>query len=113
MPKLLNIGRKLRGDQMMNIEMILGSILQPVSPREEFVRSMQTKILASTFPEGVRSEKRTKKNILVLVLSLMGVTILLSVWVRMVISLLMLLGITLKTRHAPRKQRSLPVHSPA
>lgn len=113
MRKVFNFKRKLSGDEMMNLEMILGSVLQPVAPRKEFARALHTKLLRDVYPEGEIAEKETKKKFAMLVLSLMGVGIILGVWIRVVIALLMLMGVTLNTKQGLRKRRITSVHSAA
>ena len=98
---------------MMNLEMFLGSVLQPVAPRIEFARALHTKLLRDVYPEGEIAEKQTKKNIAMLILSLMGVGIILGMWIRVVIARLMLIGVTVNTRQGVRKRRITSVHSAA
>ena len=97
----------------MNIETIIGSVLQPVAPREEFVRSLQARLMSTAFPEVEKAEKQTKKNIAVLVLSLMGVTVILGVWIRMIVAVLAVLGIGMNARRGMRRRKVLAVQSPA
>ena len=111
MRKLINFKRKMGGDDMSNIEMLLGAVMQPVSPRQEFVQSLQAKIINNAFPDAVRVEKQTKKNIAVLILSLMGVAILLGVWIRVVVSLLTSIGLNPNSKQGPRKRRITAVQS--
>jgi len=97
----------------MSIETILGSVLHPVAPREEFVRSLHKRVLTHTFPEAEKTERQAKKNIVVLVLSLMGVSIVLGVWIRVVISLLKLLGLNHNSERRVKKRRISPIQSAA
>ena len=96
---------------MRDIELLLGSVLQPVSPRQEFVNSLQVKILTNAFPDAVKVEKKTRKNIMVLILSLMGVTILLGVWIRVVVSLLTTIGSKSDAKQGLRKRRIPAIQS--
>ncbi len=97
----------------MNVETILGAVMHPVTPRQEFVHSLRERVITNAFPEAVIIENQAKKNITVLVLSLMGVTIILGVWIRVVISLFKMIGINNNQNRRSRRRRIIPAHSAA
>lgn len=104
--------RNLSGEEIMNIETVLGSIMQPVTPRQEFVKSLRERVLMYSFPEAEEIDKQVNKNILVLLLSLMGATLVLGVWIRVVLSLSKMIGINQSPSRA-RKRRIAPIHTAA
>lgn len=105
--------RNLSGNEIMSMEAMIGSALLPVTPRQEFVRSLRQRVLAYTLPETEKIEVQTKKSIIVLVLSLMGVSIILGVWIRVVVSLLKLFGMEHKPTQRLKRRRIAPAHSVA
>jgi hypothetical protein len=113
MGRIFNFKRKPSGEEIMNIETILGAVMHPVTPRQEFVHSLRERVLTNTFAEAEIIENQAKKNITVLVLSLMGVTIVLGVWIRVVISLLKRIGTNNNQNRRPRRRRIAPAHSAA
>jgi hypothetical protein len=113
MGRIFNIKRKLSGEEFMSIETILEAVMHPVAPRQEFVLSLKERVLTNAFPEAEKIENQAKKDITVLVLSLMGVTIILGVWIRVVISLLKLFGSNNNQNRRPRRRRIAPAHSAA
>jgi len=113
MGRILSFRRKLTGDEIINMETIIGTVLHPVAPRKEFVNSLRERVLAYTYPEAEKIEEQAKKNIVVLVLSLMGVSIILGVWIRVVVSLLKMIGLNHNPNPRPRRRRITPAHSVA
>ena len=113
MGRIFRFRRKLSGEEIMNVETILGTVLQPVTPRQEFVASLRERVLAYSFPGSEDIEKQSRKNILVLLLSLMGVTIILGVWIRLVLLLTKMMDVNHGGRSGNRKRRVSPVHSAA
>ena len=113
MDRLFGYRRKNSGGDLMNIETILGSVLQPVAPRQEFVHSLQARLMTTAFPEVEKAEKQAKKNIAVLVLSLMGVTVILGMWIRMIVTLLAVLGIGMNAKRGMRRRKVLTLQSSA
>lgn len=97
----------------MNIETILGSVMNPVTPRAEFVHSLRERVLSTAFPEAEKIEKKAKQNIVMLVLSLMGVTIILGVWIRVVLSILRMIGLNHNSERRPRRRRITQVQTAA
>ena len=97
--------RKLSGEETMSMERVLGSVLHPVAPRQEFVTTLRQRVLTYSFPEAEGTEKQAKKNILVLLLSLMGVTIILGVWIRVVLALSKVITDNQGMRRGGRKRR--------
>lgn len=113
MNRILNFRRKLSGEEMMRIETILGTVMQPVTPRQEFIYSLRERVLATSFPEAEKTEKQAKQNIVMLVLSLMGVTIILGVWIRVIVSLLKMIGLNHNSNRRPKRRRIAPAQSAA
>jgi hypothetical protein len=97
--------RKLSGEETQRMEKILESVLYPETPRKEFVAALRERVLAYSFPEAEGIEKQVKKSIWVLLLSLMGVTIILGVWIRVVLSLSKMINSTQGMRRGSRKRR--------
>lgn len=113
MNRILNFRRKLSGQEMMSIESVLGAVMHPVTPRPEFIHSLQERVLATSFPEAEKIEKQAKQNIVMLVLSLMGVTIILGVWIRVIVSLLKMIGLNHYSNRRPKRRRIAPAQSAA
>jgi len=113
MGRIFSFRRNLSGDEIVNMESMIGMVLHPVLPRQEFVKSLRQRVLAYTYPESEIIEMKAKKNIAVLVLSLMGVSIILGVWIRVVVSLLKIFGMNNKPNQRPRRRRIAPAHSVA
>jgi len=113
MGRKFNIRRNLSGDEILSLETMIGSVLLPVAPRQEFVKSLRQRVLAYSLPETEKTEEQTKKNIVVLVLSLMGVSIIFGVWIRVVVSLLKIFGMDHKPNQRTKRRRIAPAHSVA
>ena len=114
MNRILNFRRKLSGEEVMSIETVLGSVMRPVAPRAEFIHSLRERVLASSFPEAEKIEKQTKQNIVMLVLSLMGVTLILGVWIRVIVSLLKISDSPAShANQRPKRRRIVPAQTAA
>ncbi len=113
MDRILNFRRKLSGEELMSIETVLGAVLSPVTPRPEYIHSLQERVLATSFPEAEKTEKQAKQNIVMLVLSVMGVTIILGVWIRVIVSLLRMMGVNNNSNRRPKRRRIAPAQSAA
>ena len=88
------IGRKRKkyGRDLLDIESILQSSLKPVSPRPEFIRSLQRGLMEYTFPETESSEIDLKKVVLFAFAGFTGLMFILSLWVRLIVVIISTLG---------------------
>jgi uncharacterized membrane protein len=111
MRNMLDYRKKLSGDEILSMETILGAALQPVTPRPGYVISLNKKVMAFSFPEMDPVEKQSKKDLIVVIVSLLSATLLLGVGVRLVIFLLTGLGIHIGMKRGERKRRALSVQS--
>jgi hypothetical protein len=77
---------------LLDIEKILQSSLKPVSPRPEFIQSLQKGLMEYTFPQTDSSEIDLKKTILFAFIGLSGLVFVFSLWVRIIVVIISTLG---------------------
>jgi hypothetical protein len=84
--------RKQHRRDLLDIESILQSSLKPVSPRPEFIQSLQKGLMEYTFPQTDSSEFDTKKVILFAFLGFTSLVFVFSLWVRLIVVIISALG---------------------
>lgn len=84
--------RKQHRRDLLDIETILQSSLKPVSPRPEFIQSLQKGLMEYTFPQTDSSEFDTKKVILFAFLGFTSLVFVFSLWVRLIVVIISALG---------------------
>ncbi|HEX9091654.1 MAG TPA: hypothetical protein VF831_09205 [Anaerolineales bacterium] len=76
----------------MDIETILQSSLKPVSPRPEFIRSLQKGLMEYTFPPAEESEIDIRKVLVFALVGFTGLVFVFSLWVRLIVVIISTLG---------------------
>ena len=88
----LGIYRKHYRRNLLDIETILQSSLKPVSPRPEFIQSLQKGLMEYTFPPAEESEFDVKKVLLFALVGFTGLVFVFSLWVRLIVVIISTLG---------------------
>lgn len=84
--------RKQHRRDLLDIESILQSSLKPVSPRPEFIQSLQKGLMEYTFSENDSEEINFKKILLFALIGFTGLVFILSLWVRLIVVIISTLG---------------------
>jgi hypothetical protein len=92
MLNFLGINRKHYRRNLLDIETILQSSLKPVSPRPEFIQSLQKGLMEYTFPPAEESEFDVKKVLLFALVGFTGLVFVFSLWVRLIVVIISTLG---------------------
>jgi hypothetical protein len=88
----MGLKRKQHRRDLLDIESILQSSLKPISPRPEFIQSLQKGLMEYTFPQTELSEIDQKKVILFAFIGFTGLVFVFSLWVRLIIVIISTLG---------------------
>jgi len=88
----MRLKRKHYSKDLFDIESILQSSLKPVSPRPEFIQSLQKGLMDYTFPESESYETDLKKMILFAFLGFTGLLFVFSLWARLLVIIISILG---------------------
>ena len=88
----MGLKQKQHKRDLLDIESILQSSLKPISPRPEFIRSLQKGLMEYTFPQTELSEIDQKKVILFAFVGFTGLVFVFSLWVRLIIVIISTLG---------------------
>jgi hypothetical protein len=89
----MRLKRKQYTKDLFDIESLLQSSLKPVSPRPEFIQSLQKGLMEYTFPQNESSETDIKKVVLFSFIGLTGLLFVFSMWARLVLLIISTLGI--------------------
>jgi len=92
MLNLFGNSRKRHHRDLLDIETILQSSLKPVSPRPEFIQSLQKGLMVYTFPPAEGSAIVLKKAFFFAVLGFTGLVFVFSLWVRLLVVIISTLG---------------------
>ncbi len=92
MLKLFGINRKRYKRDLLDIETILQSSLKPVSPRPEFIQSLQKGLMEYTFPSAEESALDIKKILIFAFIGFTGLVFIFSLWVRLIVVIISTLG---------------------
>lgn len=84
--------RKRTKRDLLDIESILQSSLKPVSPRPEFIKSLQRSLMDYTFPQPESSEFDLKKTIIIALVGLISMIFVFSLWIRLIVLIISTLG---------------------
>lgn len=84
---------------LLDVETILQSSLQPVSPRPEFIRSLHKGLMEYTYPLPEPSAYDIKKTIIFALFGLGSMVLALSLWVRLILVILSTLGMIQSSKH--------------
>ena len=88
----MGLKQKQHKRDLLDIESILQSSLKPISPRPEFIQSLQKGLMEYTFPQTELSEIDQKKVILFAFVGFTGLVFVFSLWVRLIIVIISTLG---------------------
>jgi hypothetical protein len=88
----MRLKRKQYSKDLFDIESLLQSSLKPVSPRPEFIQSLQKGLMEYTFPQSDSSETDIKKVVLFSFIGLTGLLFVFSLWARLVLLIISALG---------------------
>jgi hypothetical protein len=87
----------------MDVESILQSSLQPVSPRPEFIQNLHKDLLEYSFPQLESSETDVKRSLLFALVGFVSLLFVFSLWVRFVLVVLSTIGMI---QSSQRKKKS-------
>jgi hypothetical protein len=99
MLSIFGLNRKRYKRDLLDIESILQSSLKPVSPRPEFIQSLQKGLMEYTFPQPESSEIDLKKTILFAWFGFAGMVFVFSLWVRLIVVIISTVGMIQSSRH--------------
>jgi len=88
----MGLKQKQHKRDLLDIESILQSSLKPISPRPEFIQSLQKGLMEYTFPQTELSEIDQKKVILFAFVGFTGLIFVFSLWVRLIVVIISTLG---------------------
>jgi hypothetical protein len=91
--------RKQHRRDLLDIESILQSSLKPVSPRPEFIQSLQKGLMEYTFSQTDSEEIDYKKILLFALIGFTGLVFILSLWVRLIVVIISTLGMIQSSKH--------------
>jgi hypothetical protein len=91
--------RKQHRRDLLDIESILQSSLKPVSPRPEFIQSLQKGLMEYTFSQTDSEEIDFKKILLFALIGFTGLVFILSLWVRLIVVIISTLGMIQSSKH--------------
>jgi hypothetical protein len=98
MYSFIGLNRKRQRRNLLDIETILQSSLKPVSPRPEFIQSLQKGLMEYTFPQSESSEVDLKKVIFFALAGFSGMVFFISLWVRLIVVIISTLGMIQSSR---------------
>jgi hypothetical protein len=88
----MRLKRKHYRRDLFDIESILQSSLKPVSPRPEFIQSLQKGLMEYSYPQNETSETDLKKVIIFAFVGFTGLLFIFSLWARLIVILISMLG---------------------
>ncbi len=77
---------------LVDIESILQTSLQPVSPRPEFIQNLHKGLMEYSFPELETSGIDIKKPLLFALVGMVGMFFIVSLWIRLLLVILSTIG---------------------
>ena len=77
---------------LMDVESMLQSGLQPVSPRPEFIQNLHKDLMEYSFPQLESNDFDIRKPILFALVGFVSLLFVLSLWVRLILVILSTLG---------------------
>ena len=95
----LRINRRHYRRDLLDIETILQSSLKPVSPRPEFIQSLQKGLMEYTFPPAEETGVDLKKALLFAFVGFTGLVFVFSLWVRLLVVIISTLGMIQSSKH--------------
>src|SRR4030067_3471151 len=94
----MGLKQKQHKRDLLDIESILQSSLKPISPRPEFIQSLQKGLMEYTFPQSESSEVDLKKVIFFALAGFSGMVFFISLWVRLIVVIISTLGMIQSSR---------------
>jgi hypothetical protein len=98
--------RKKKLWDLPDIEMILQSSLKPVSPRPEFIQSLQRGLMDYTFPAQEPSEVDLKKTAVFALVGLVSFVFVFSLWIRLIMVIISTMGMLQASKQRHDRQLS-------
>jgi hypothetical protein len=84
--------RKRIKRDLLDVETILQSSLNPVSPRPEFIQTLHKGLMEYTFPQQESSEFDLKKTVIFAMVGFLSLIFVFSLWIRFILVILSTLG---------------------
>jgi len=84
--------RRQNRRDLFDIESILQSSLKPVSPRPEFIQSLQKGLMDYTFSPSDSSEIDIKKVVIFAILGITSLFLVFSLWIRLIVVIISTMG---------------------
>jgi hypothetical protein len=98
----MRLKRKQYKRDLFDIESLLQSSLKPVSPRPEFIQSLQRGLMEYTYPQSESSETDLKRMILFAFVGFTGLLFVFSLWTRLVVLMISMLGMVQSSKQNKR-----------
>ena len=92
---------------LLDIETILQSSLKPVSPRPEFIQSLQRGLLDYSFPSSESTDLDIRKMLLFVFIGFVSMVFIFSLWIRLIVVVISSIGMlqTSKRKKALEKYK--------
>jgi hypothetical protein len=83
----------------MDVESILQSSLQPVSPRPEFIQNLHKDLMEYSFPQLESTDYDFKRPLVFALVGLVSLLFVFSLWIRLILVVLTALGMIQSSKH--------------
>lgn len=84
---------------LMDVESILQSSLQPVSPRPEFIQNLHRDLMDFSFPQLESTAYDMKRSLLIALVGLVSLFFVFSLWIRLILVIFTTLGMIQSSKH--------------
>jgi hypothetical protein len=109
---LLGWKKKIDDSQRMGMESVLESMLHPIAPRPQFVDSLRKGLMAYDMLEETGDSSINQQNIILIFAGFFSVALLLSIGIRVLMTLIGAIGIIhYQKRHMHRNRIGSPLNS--
>jgi hypothetical protein len=88
----LTFKRDKSKSDLLDIETILQSSLKPISPRPEFIHSLQHSLMDYTFPSSDSTDLEIKKMFLFALIGFVSMIFIFSLWIRLIVVIISSIG---------------------
>ncbi|OGO12858.1 MAG: hypothetical protein A2Y53_07350 [Chloroflexi bacterium RBG_16_47_49] len=92
MLNIFGLNRKHHSRDLLDIESILQASLKPISPRPEFIQSLQKGLMEYSFPQSESAEIDLNKALFFALVGFTGLVFIFSLWVRLIVVIISTLG---------------------
>ncbi|NJD60080.1 MAG: hypothetical protein C3F13_07980 [Anaerolineales bacterium] len=83
---------------LIDVESMLQSGLQPVSPRPEFIQNLQKGLMNYSYPEVEETQQDIRRPLVFALIGVIGLFFLFSLWIRLMLVILSALGMMQSSR---------------